>query len=110
MEDDIDSDDDDSVVSVVDISAAKAGVAEAEVLQHTKKICNANSPVVHAGAIPDKNSLLASCCLEELSSWNGLFASSLVNKSVERKLEQRRQVRLDSSEATVVVVVLRVAV
>jgi hypothetical protein len=54
MEDDIDSDDDDSVVSGVDISAAKAGAAKAEVLQHAKKICKARSPVVHAGAIPDQ--------------------------------------------------------
>jgi hypothetical protein len=110
MEDDIDSDDDDSVVSGVYISAAKAGVAKAEVLQHAKKICKARSPVAHAGAIPDQNSLLALCCREKVSSWNGLFASNLVDKSVGRQPERRRQVRLDSDEETVLAVLLRVLI
>ncbi len=73
MEEDIDSDDDDSVVAVrvavvADISAAKAGAEKVGVLQHAKKICKARSTVVHAGAIPDQNSSLALCCCEELSS------------------------------------------
>jgi hypothetical protein len=71
MEYDVNRDDDDravSVVLVVDISAAKAGTENAEILQHAKKICKARITVVHAGAIPDKNSFLALCCREELSS------------------------------------------
>jgi hypothetical protein len=82
MEEEIDRDDDDRVVSVLDVSIAKAGTEKAELVQHAKKICKTRITVVHAGAIPDKNSLLALCCREELSSWNGLFASSLVDKSV----------------------------
>jgi hypothetical protein len=86
MEYDVNRDDDNravSVVGVVDISAAKAGTEKAELPQHAKKICKTRITVVHVGASPDKNSLLALCCREELSSWNGLFASSLVDKSVE---------------------------
>jgi hypothetical protein len=88
-EGDVDSDDDDSVVAgvvmvVVDASAAKAGAEKAEVLQHANKSCKARSAVLHAGAIPDQNSLLAPCRREEFSSGNGLFASSLVDDSMGR--------------------------
>jgi hypothetical protein len=56
IEDDVTSDDDDSVVAgvVVDISAAKAGAEKAELLQLTKKICKIRSAEAYAGAIPDQ--------------------------------------------------------
>jgi hypothetical protein len=89
METDVDTDDDasdenDSVVDgvVEDVSAAKAGAEKAELLEHAKKICKARSAVVHAGAIPDQKGAVWAC--EELSSCSGLFASSLVDDSVER--------------------------
>jgi hypothetical protein len=86
--DDDDSDDNDSVVAgvlvVVIGSAAKVGSKKEELL-HAKKICKVRSTVVHAGAIfiPDQKGAVWWAC-EELSSWCGLFASSLVDDSVER--------------------------
>jgi hypothetical protein len=62
--DDVDSDDDDSVVAgvvlvVADVvSAAKAGAEKAELLQHAKKSCKARSAIVHAGAIPHQKGVV----------------------------------------------------
>jgi hypothetical protein len=90
MEEDINRDDDDGVVSVLDVSIAKAGAGNAEVLQHARKTCKTRSAVAHAGAIPDKNSFLAlCCCCEELSLCKGLFASSLVDRSVGGRPKRR---------------------
>mgnify|MGYP000730318616 CR=1 FL=1 len=76
------------VVLVVVIMVVVVGsAANAELLQHTKKICKARSAVVHAGAIfiPDQKGVVWRWACEELtlSSWNGLFfASSLVDDSM----------------------------
>jgi hypothetical protein len=93
METDVESDDDasddnDSVVAAGVVMLVVVGSdANAELLQHTKKICKARSAVVHAGAIfiPDQKGVVWRWACEELSvsSWYGLFfASSLVDDSM----------------------------